>query len=246
MPTFGAVSDPVVTLAPFSVKRPEHMDTRRNVKHSLGIGRDLYRSLPYDMVIVMTDSDKMDAHKTLEDLQQDVEHLRQRITLLEAELESARQLADRDPLCPLLNRRAFKRELEREIARSERYKTALSLLFIDLDAFKSINDREGHEAGDRVLLKVAETLQNSVRQNDIVGRLGGDEFGVVLIEAGPEEASICRSAIGDRLATACPAQVSASIGTASWTEGQTATQLLACADQDMFRQKSSKRHTPNT
>ena len=84
--------------------------------------------------------------------------IRDSINTLRKELQAAHALADRDPLCPVFNRRAFMRELEREIARTERHDRSLSLLFIDLDKFKAINDTLGHEAGDRTLIAMAKTL----------------------------------------------------------------------------------------
>jgi diguanylate cyclase (GGDEF)-like protein len=94
-----------------------------------------------------------------------------------AELEAR---ADIDPLLDILNRRGFERELSRSLAYVRRYGTAAALLFIDLDGFKAVNDRYGHSAGDALLKSVAATLANHVRASDLVGRLGGDEFGVVM------------------------------------------------------------------
>lgn len=93
-----------------------------------------------------------------------------------------RQLSNKDHLTGLLNRRCFDRTLDREIARSDRFGHALSLLMIDVDNFKSINDTFGHVYGDDVLKKVANSLKLHVREVDYVGRLGGDEFIVLLVE----------------------------------------------------------------
>jgi diguanylate cyclase (GGDEF)-like protein len=92
-------------------------------------------------------------------------------------------LADNDALCPMFNRRAFEREVRREIALASRFGTPLSLIFTDLDHFKPVNDIYGHATGDAVLLKVSEILLGLTRDTDIVGRLGGDEFGIVLSQA---------------------------------------------------------------
>ena len=86
-------------------------------------------------------------------LREDRERLRQ-------ELEDAARLADRDALCPVFNRRAFEREVTREISLAERYGTPLCLIFIDLDRFKLINDRFGHATGDRVIQHVAQSTAN--------------------------------------------------------------------------------------
>src|SRR5512147_129086 len=99
---------------------------------------------------------------------------------LARKLAAAEQLADRDTLTPALNRRAFLRELHRTMSEVERYKTPAAVLYIDLDGFKALNDSYGHAAGDAVLSQVARLLIESVRESDVVGRLGGDEFGIIL------------------------------------------------------------------
>jgi diguanylate cyclase (GGDEF)-like protein len=91
-------------------------------------------------------------------------------------------MADEDPLVPVLNRRAFVRELNRTIAYTARYHTSACLAFFDINDFKQINDHFGHSSGDRVLRHVSQVLSDNVRKSDIVGRLGGDEFGVVLMQ----------------------------------------------------------------
>ncbi len=91
--------------------------------------------------------------------------------------------ADQDQLLPLLNRRAFVRELTRYIAFTGRYNTPASLIYFDLNHFKQINDTHGHAGGDAALEHFAETLLSHVRDSDCVGRLGGDEFGVLLTHA---------------------------------------------------------------
>lgn len=166
--------------------------------------------------------------------------IRDSINDLRKELQAAHALADRDPLCPVFNRRAFMRELEREIARTERHDRSLSLLFIDLDKFKDINDTRGHEAGDRALVQMSETLVRAVRKTDIVSRIGGDEFCILLIETSAENAQLCATALKDRIAQA-RLGVTASIGVANWTMGQTADALMALADKEMFAQKAKKK-----
>ena len=106
--------------------------------------------------------------------------LRQQVAALEKKLKDSNRLADMDPLCLVFHRRAFLRELTREIASAERHETALSVLYIDLDQFKRVNDTHGHEQGDRVLVAVAETLKSGIRRSDIIARIGGDEFAIIL------------------------------------------------------------------
>lgn len=94
--------------------------------------------------------------------------------------EQLKFLAFHDPLTGLLNRGVMKRVLEREFSRAKRYGTDLSLIFLDLDDFKAINDTAGHDIGDRGLCAVAEALTSHQRQSDIVARFAGDEFIVIL------------------------------------------------------------------
>lgn len=96
--------------------------------------------------------------------------------------ESLRQLAFRDGLTGLFNHRYFQEILQAEVERSERYKHPISLLMIDIDFFKKVNDKFGHPAGDHVLKEVAEMLTKLVRRIDIVARYGGEEFGIILPE----------------------------------------------------------------
>jgi diguanylate cyclase (GGDEF)-like protein len=91
-------------------------------------------------------------------------------------------------LTPVLNRRAFVRELARALAFSRRYGSPAALLYVDLDGFKAVNDAHGHLAGDAALKRVAELLVANVRESDMVGRMGGDEFAVLLQQADLETA----------------------------------------------------------
>lgn len=119
----------------------------------------------------------------LQTLLTEIDDLRGEVSRLKAKLIEVEGLADRDALTPVLNRRAFMRELARVQTFSRRYASPASLVYFDLDDFKSVNDRFGHAAGDAVLKAVAERLTGLVRDSDIVGRMGGDEFAVVLVQA---------------------------------------------------------------
>jgi len=113
----------------------------------------------------------------------EIDDLRGEVGRLKRKLEESEALADRDALTPLLNRRAFLRELARVRTFSQRYGAPASLVYFDLDDLKSVNDRFGHPAGDAVLQAVAERLVANVRESDVVGRMGGDEFAVILAQA---------------------------------------------------------------
>lgn len=187
----------------------------------------------------------------IEALAGEVLNLREDRDRLERELENAAHLADRDALCPIFNRRAFERELTREIALAERYGTPLCLIFIDLDRFKQINDQFGHATGDKVIQHVAETLVENVRQSDIVGRLGGDEFGIALTHAdladGSAKAASLEAIIGSLIVRDAedeslePVNLGASCGAVVWHRGRDAANLIAEADETMFRRKNEKK-----
>jgi diguanylate cyclase (GGDEF)-like protein len=107
--------------------------------------------------------------------------------------------ARRDPLTDLLDHQAFSEELELELERARRYDHGLSLVFLDVDHFKAVNDTRGHPEGDRVLRCLAKLLRESLRTSDIAGRMGGDEFAACLIESDPETAGRFLSRLIDRI-----------------------------------------------
>ncbi len=118
----------------------------------------------------------------------EIDDLRGEVARLKVMLTEAEELADRDPLTPVLNRRAFVRELGRIQTFAQRYGSPASLVYFDLDGFKRVNDRFGHAAGDAALQAVAQRLAGSIRESDIVGRMGGDEFAVILVQADEQTA----------------------------------------------------------
>jgi diguanylate cyclase (GGDEF)-like protein len=113
----------------------------------------------------------------------EIDDLRGEVGRLKGRLAEVEDLADRDALTPLLNRRALVRELGRIRTFAQRYGSPASLVYFDLDDLKGVNDRLGHAAGDAALKAVAERLLTHVRESDIVGRMGGDEFAVILAQA---------------------------------------------------------------
>jgi diguanylate cyclase (GGDEF)-like protein/PAS domain S-box-containing protein len=162
--------------------------------------------------------------------------------------EDMRRRALHDPLTGLPNRAMFLESLERAVHKARRRSAQFSLLFVDLDRFKEVNDTMGHAAGDALLKTVAERLVMAVRQSDLVARLGGDEF-VILIEehGGPEEVMIVAQKVLAMAARPVPvdwreASVSASIGIASFPEdGEDIEALLANADAAMYQAKERGR-----
>jgi len=155
------------------------------------------------------------------------------------QLQLAR-LATQDQLTNLLNARSFTARLGQELERNRRYARPLALLYLDLDDFKVINDSHGHQTGDAVLRLVADAMRTSVRQADIVGRLGGDEFGVLM----PETDAALADAVAQRLAAGLRTgfkgtpSVTASIGVVSCATADANTdELLRRADQAMYEAK---------
>ena len=210
--------------------------------------RDLIAAIGLDVTVL-----PKHVRAAIEALAGEVLNLREDRERLQGELEKAVNLADRDALCPIFNRRAFERELSREIALAERYGHDLSLVFIDLDRFKLVNDRFGHATGDRVIQHIAQTLIENVRQSDIVGRLGGDEFGIALTHAditiGQAKAATLESIIEALTVRDAqdeglePVQLGASCGVVSWERGRDAKSLIAEADETMFRRKNEKKRS---
>jgi diguanylate cyclase (GGDEF)-like protein/PAS domain S-box-containing protein len=151
-------------------------------------------------------------------------------------------LADRDPLTGVLNRRRFEEDLVAQIARCARYGEAAAISMIDLDAFKAINDTDGHGAGDEVLRTVSAALEQRMRASDTLARIGGDEFAAILIgveeEQIPDLAAALTAAVADS-PTARP--VTASVGVVALRGEDTVDQALARADAAMYAVKRGGR-----
>jgi diguanylate cyclase (GGDEF)-like protein len=122
-------------------------------------------------------------------LMAEVDSLRRDLQVAETRIKTLEQTADQDTLTPLANRRAFVRELSRRMSFAERYGTPGAVLYFDVDGLKQINDTMGHAAGDAALLHVAQVLADNVRDTDTIGRLGGDEFGMILANADETQAA---------------------------------------------------------
>ncbi|GAC1458594.1 MAG: hypothetical protein NVSMB8_07380 [Candidatus Limnocylindrales bacterium] len=162
--------------------------------------------------------------------------------------EAMARLAETDPLTWLFNRRHFDRRLEAESNRALRAEHLLALLMIDIDRFKSINDRFGHQTGDQVLRAVATGIKQAVRLYDVPTRYGGDEFAVILPEADTEAASrVARRTLEKIAAQALPPEmaakghtISVSIGLATFPRPLAdAHSLLEAADAAMYRAKEA-------
>ncbi len=159
--------------------------------------------------------------------------------------EEARNLADRDPLTGFYNHRFLHERLGEEVVRAQRARRPLSVLMLDLDDFKLVNDTFGHLFGDRVLTWTAELIRSTLRASDIPARYGGDEFAIILPETDVDEARTAadriRSAFRDRAFVGeqrGPVPIGASIGAATFpADGRTGTDLIAAADAALYRVK---------
>jgi diguanylate cyclase (GGDEF)-like protein/PAS domain S-box-containing protein len=164
-----------------------------------------------------------------------------------------RHLADHDPLTGLVNRRGFGRELRRHVSRLERYGAKGALLMLDLDNFKGYNDNHGHAAGDSLLQAVAIALTARLRGGDVVGRIGGDEFAVLVPEATPEQADVVGAALVEsvrELGKDSNPPVTASVGIFCFDDehGLSEHNAMVGADLAMYAAKHAGRnqHAPFT
>ncbi|HEV8663343.1 MAG TPA: sensor domain-containing diguanylate cyclase [Candidatus Methylomirabilis sp.] len=165
--------------------------------------------------------------------------------------QRAEELAVTDDVTGIHNSRYFHHILERELNRARRYQRPLSVLFIDLDYFKAVNDTHGHQQGSQVLREVAQVLKTSIRTVDLIARYGGDEFIVVL----PDTDAATAARLGERLRTTLAKteflapeglalRLTASFGVAAYPDhARTKEELIRFADQAMYRAKGHRRNT---
>jgi diguanylate cyclase (GGDEF)-like protein len=174
----------------------------------------------------------------------EIDSLRLDVEELKLSLAEAEASADHDPLAPVYNRRAFVREASRVIAMVKRHEIEASLVYFDLNNFKLINDSHGHPAGDAVIRAIGEVLVRQTRETDVIGRIGGDEFAVLLTHLGPEAAAAKAETLVAALATervlheGIPHYVSAAYGIAHIELEDTAEGALARADEAMYADKA--------
>jgi diguanylate cyclase (GGDEF)-like protein len=164
------------------------------------------------------------------------------MSALRASLLREKAAARLDPLTQIPNRRFFFELASAEIQRMARYGGTFTVAYLDLDNFKEVNDVDGHEIGDRVLVLVARVLRRSLRVNDVVARLGGDEFVVLLPETGAREADAAFRKIERELATAMSEggwSVTVSIGVATYEKPPASVeQMVRLVDELMYSAKA--------
>ncbi len=184
---------------------------------------------------------KREINKTRKELEKSA----QTINHLKEELEKLKEKTIIDELTQILNRRGIMEFLTREYARSKRFKSPLSVLMIDIDDFKKVNDTYGHTVGDKVLKTIAQILKTKLRATDVVGRYGGEEFLVVL----PETDLQAALTVAEKLRTEVAKKtfkykdqvfkVTISLGAAQLKEGESIEELINRADQALYTSKRS-------
>jgi diguanylate cyclase (GGDEF)-like protein len=186
-------------------------------------------------------TNELDAQRLLEE----IGRLRAQVAQLQERIEQLDQLAHQDTLISLPNRRGFMRELERLVDRSRRYEHRAAMLFVDLDGLKMINDTFGHRAGDEALIQVADLLTRGVRRSDVVARIGGDEFGILLENADEQSAHDTAARLVDLICgcefvhdgDSLPLSVAIGVGMIDGSESPDA--VMARADEEMYRRKAA-------
>jgi two-component system cell cycle response regulator len=193
---------------------------------------------------VMQENEKLRA-----ELQRALTEVRDKNAQLEASLKQVEEMAATDPLTKLYNRRHFGRVLEQLFAEAQRYEKDLACVMIDMDGFKQINDRRGHQVGDRLLVLAGKVIGANMRRMDVAARYGGDEFVLLLPHASASDAVQVAQRIREEFKTAAssltgaPGLVSLSCGVASShsTRPAGAEQLVGNADAALYRAKQAGR-----
>jgi diguanylate cyclase (GGDEF)-like protein len=226
--------------------RPIAKTAKVSTAASLGTADDAASSEPVDQASFLGVSESElspSVRAALQTLLDEVANLREELHRTRKRIAHLERLADEDAMLPIANRRAFVRELTRLLSYSERYGSPGSVLYFDLNGMKIINDRFGHPAGDAVLQHFATLLVNNVRDSDVVGRLGGDEFGVILAQADRPQAEEKAAQLLQVVKASPmdwegkPIPISCAVGIHQFSGEQSADDALSEADASMYREK---------
>ena len=183
----------------------------------------------------------------IRELRRELDALRRENRILKISVAELERVSERDTLTPLYNRRYFITALHQRIARVARDNICATLVYVDVNQLKAINDEYGHAAGDFALIEIASRLAGAIRSSDIAARIGGDEFGLLLdhMTAEDAKAQVARFA---HLLSDVPTEfegrtipLSACFGIATLEGDMSETDVLAAADRDMYRAKAAGR-----
>ena len=155
------------------------------------------------------------------------------------------ELAERDPLTNIYNRRKFYNFLEDEIERAKRYKRPLSLIMFDIDYFKRVNDMYGHDVGDKVLIKIADIVAANIRRIDVFGRLGGEEFGILVSDTAIEGSKALAEKVKGKIESHnfdVAGKVTISIGVTEYRDDDTSDSFLKRVDDALYMAKDKGRN----
>jgi diguanylate cyclase (GGDEF)-like protein len=188
--------------------------------------------------------DQEEEGRSVEALADENALLRASLAEMRGRLEELEQLADTDTLTPLPNRRRFLRELDRVVGHAARHGTPAAVLYVDLNNLKRVNDRHGHVGGDAALIHIARLLQGLIRGTDVVARIGGDEFGLILDHLDHNSAIETAERISRCIATnpvdlgGAQVPLQAAIGVATILPGDSAEDVMRRADRNMYLAKA--------
>jgi diguanylate cyclase (GGDEF)-like protein len=190
-------------------------------------------------------SDHLNDVGDVESLINEISRLRGKVAQLQERVDQLDLLAHQDALIDLPNRRGFMRALDRFIDRAHRYGESAAMLYVDLDGLKMINDAFGHGAGDQALIQVAGLLVSGVRRSDVVARIGGDEFGILLAHSNEVSAHETAARLVDSIAE-CDfihdgdvLPLSVAIGVGMITADDSPEEVMSRADAEMYRRKAA-------
>jgi diguanylate cyclase (GGDEF)-like protein len=247
-PQQGHPSDPVTRVSTFQPSQTKNRlaASAKQVERA-PIGLELVPEAPKSAFGLPAEEQTPAVLTALHQMKAQIDSLRADRARLVQRLREAEDLADTDTLVPVFNRRAFVRELTRVMSFAERYDVQASLVYFDLDGFKQVNDRFGHSAGDAVLKAIGKVLLGQIRESDLVGRVGGDEFAVILAKAGPSDAQTKGAQLAQAIRdTAVPylghkLGVGAAFGAYTFEPGDTAERALSRADEAMYSHKVGRK-----
>ncbi len=188
-----------------------------------------------------------DAQPGVSELMAELDRLKDELVTAKRRVTELETKVDEDALLPVLNRRGFDRELERTLAYVKRHGTHVSLIYIDLDDFKSINDIYGHATGDAALMHLSDILLANVRRSDVVARLGGDEFAILLHRADEASANAKAEQLARALASSSlvfegrEIPMSLTAGVSQLREDDTNASAMTRADRIMYEGKARRK-----